>query len=219
MHHRATRTGQRTLLSLTLGLLAAAPWLTSTAGAQADPSKGKQIAATVCAGCHNPDGNSVVPGNPKLAGQSPEYLVKQLTDLAKPPEDKSARENPVMGGFAAMLSPADREDVAAWFSSQKTSAGIRGEPKAAADGARLYRTGLAEKAVPACAGCHGPEGHGLPARFPRIGGQHSEYLENQLRAFREGSRHNNEVMYQIAFRLSDPEIKALATYIAGLGAQ
>ncbi len=187
-----------------------------------DPAKGKKIAAEVCAPCHNADGNSVISTNPKLSGQTAEYIVKQLTDLAKPPGDKTGRENPVMGGFAAMLEPADRQNLAAWFSSQPpfppASAGAVATPEAAM-GQRIYRTGIPEKAVPACAGCHGPTGAGLPVLYPRIGGQHGDYVEAQLHAFREGTRRNNEAMWQIAFRLSDPEIKALAEYVSGLRPQ
>ena len=184
-----------------------------------DAAKGKQIAAQVCAPCHNADGNSVISANPKLAGQSANYLVKQLNDLAKKPGDKTGRESPVMGGFAASLSPADRENVAAWFAAQVAVPGTAGGPDAAQLGQRLYRAGLPAKAVPACAGCHGPMGNGLRSPYPKISGQHSDYVEAQLRAFRDGSRHNNEPMEQIAFRLSDPEIKALADFVAGLRAQ
>jgi len=189
------------------------------AGQRPDAAKGKQIAAQVCAPCHSADGNSVISSNPKLAGQSAEYLVKQLTDLAKPPGDKTGRESAVMNGFAASLSPTDRQNVAAWFASQTPTSGTASGADATQLGQRLYRVGVPEKAVPACAGCHGPSGDGLPVRFPKISGQHSDYIEAQLRAFREGSRHNSEPMEQIAFRLSDPEIKALADFVAGLRAQ
>jgi len=191
----------------------------ATAPDRGDPAKGKKIAAEVCAPCHNADGNSVISTNPRLAGQGADYLVKQLTDLAKPPGDKTGRENAVMSGFAGTLSPEDRLNLAAWFSSQAPAAEPPGEVKDLDLGQRLYKAGLPEKAVPACAGCHGPTGAGLPARYPRIGGQHSDYIEAQLRGFREGSRRNNEAMYQIAFRLSDPEIKALADYVAALRAR
>jgi cytochrome c553 len=200
-------------------LVAGGAW---AAGAQepADVAKGKGIASDVCAPCHNADGNSVITSNPKLAGQNAAYMIKQLTDLAKPSTDKTARENPVMSGIAATLSPADRLNVAAWFSSQSPWVATSASDKDVARlGQRLYRAGLPEKAVPACAGCHGPAGNGLPVLYPRIGGQHSDYVEAQLRAFRDGSRHNNEPMGQIAFRLSDPEIKALAEFVAGLHAQ
>jgi len=190
----------------------------ASGGQRPDVEKGKQIASQVCAACHSADGNSTVSTNPKLAGQGAEYLVKQLTDFAKPAGDKSGRENPVMSGLASALSPADRQNVAAWFASQTTTPGTSGGADAVSLGQRLFRAGLPAKAVPACAGCHGPAGHGVPAFYPLIGGQHSEYIEAQLRAFRDGTRHNNEPMMQIAFRLSDPEIKALADFVAGLRA-
>jgi cytochrome c553 len=213
--------GLRTALTIVALAAAMAPaWAATPPAARPDPAKGKKIAAEVCAPCHNADGNSVISTNPKLAGQTAEYLVKQLTDLAKPPGDKSGRENPVMGGFAAMLEPADRQNLAAWFASQAPFSAAAAAPGPdLATGQRIYRTGIPEKAVPACAGCHGPTGAGIPAVYPRIGGQHGDYVEAQLRAFREGSRRNNEAMWQIAFRLSDPEIKALADYLGGLHAQ
>ena len=200
--------------------LGSAAWAAGPAAEQRpDAAKGKLIASQVCAPCHNADGNSVISTNPRLAGQGADYLVKQLTDLAKPPGDKTGRENPIMAGFAATLSGADRQNLAAWFSSQRAAPGTSGNAEAALQGQRLYRAGLPEKAVPACAGCHGPAGDGLPARYPRIGGQHADYVEAQLRSFRDGSRHNNEQMAQIAFRLSDPEILALSAFVAGLRAQ
>jgi len=223
----ASRFTRRSLVSTALAALAIAT-LASPAGAatappdRPDPAKGKKIAAEVCAPCHTADGNSVISTNPKLSGQTAEYIVKQLTDLAKPSGDKTGRENPVMGGFAAMLAPADRMNLAAWFASQPpfpaASAGAVASPEAVM-GQRIYRTGIPEKSVPACAGCHGPAGAGLPVLYPRIGGQHGDYVEAQLHAFREGTRRNNTAMWQIAFRLSDPEIKALAEYVSGLRAQ
>ncbi len=205
------------LVGVAGGIRAAGPG--TSAGERADAAKGKQIAAQVCAPCHNADGNSLISTNPKLAGQGAEYLVKQLTDFAKPPTDKSRRDSAVMNGFAAALSPADRQNLAAWFSEQTPAPGTAGGADAAQLGQRLYRSGQADKAVPACAGCHGPTGDGLPVLYPKISAQYSDYIEAQLRAFRDGSRHNNEPMEQIAFRLSDPEIKALADFVAGLRAQ
>ncbi len=207
------------VLALSFLGAATAALAASTAAPRPDASKGKQIAAQVCAACHNADGNSTISTNPKLAGQSPEYLIKQLADLAKPSGDKTGRESAVMSGFAASLSPADRQNVAAWFASQTATPGSAAGADATQMGERLYKAGLPAKAVPACAGCHGPAGNGLPALYPKISGQHSDYVEAQLRAFREGSRHNSEAMGQIAFRLSDPEIKALADFVAGLRAQ
>lgn len=201
---------------------AAAAWLIGQGAAAqqqsaaVDPAKGQQVASQVCAACHAADGNSTIPVNPALAGQSAEYLVKQLTDLAKPAGDKTGRENPVMGAFAMTLSETDRRNVAAWFSAQALKPSSAHDKEAAELGQRIYRTGIPEKAVPACAGCHGPTGAGLPVLYPRIGGQHPEYLAGQLKAFREGSRRNSVPMEQIAFRMSDPEISAVSDFTAGL---
>ena len=204
------------------GALAAAAWLVGQGAAAqqkapaGDPAKGQQIASQVCAACHGPDGNSTIPTNPRLAGQSAEYLVKQLSDLAKPAGDKTGRENPVMSAFAMTLSDVDRRNVAAWFSTQTPKPSVARDKEAVELGQRIYRTGIAEKAVPACAGCHGPSGAGLPVMYPKIGGQYEEYLAAQLKAFREGTRRNNLPMQQIAFRMTDPEISAVADFAAGL---
>jgi cytochrome c553 len=201
------------------GALALAWLIAQGASAQqpaADTAKGQQIASSMCAACHAADGNSTIPANPRLAGQSAEYLIKQLTDLAKPAADKTARENPVMGAFAMMLSDSDRRSVAAYFSSQTPKLAVARDKDTVELGQRIYRAGIPEKAVPACAGCHGPVGAGLPVLYPRIGGQYAEYLAAQLKAFREGSRRNSPPMQQIAFRMSDPEISAVADFAAGL---
>jgi cytochrome c553 len=198
----------------------AACWVVQAAAAEqpppGDPAKGQQIASQVCAACHAADGNSTIATNPRLAGQSAEYLVKQLTDLAKPSGDKTGRENPVMSAFAMTLSDADRRNVAAWFAAQTFKPGVARGKDALELGQRLFRAGNPDKAVPACAGCHGPTGAGLPVLYPRIGGQYAEYLAAQLKAFREGSRRNSLPMEQIAFRMSDAEIGAVADYAAGL---
>ena len=182
----------------------------------ADPAKGQQIANQVCAACHAADGNSTIPANPRLAGQSADYLVKQLTDLAKPAGDKSGRENPVMGAFALTLSDADRRNVAAWFAAQPPKPDVAKDKQSAELGQRIYRSGVVDQGVPACAGCHGPTGAGLPVLYPRIGGQHAEYLVAQLKAFREGSRRNSLPMEQIAFRMTDAEMSAVAEFVSGL---
>jgi cytochrome c553 len=203
------------------GAVAAAWLIGQGVGAQqkvpaGDPAKGQQIASQICGACHAADGNSTIATNPRLAGQSAEYLVKQLTDLAKPAGDKTGRENAVMSAFAMTLSDADRRNVSAWFSSQTPKASLARDKEVVELGARIYRTGIPEKAVPACAGCHGPTGAGLPVMYPRIGGQYAEYLVAELKAFREGSRRNNVPMQQIAFRMSDPEISAVTDFAAGL---
>jgi len=199
-----------------------AGWLGSALAIEApagDPVKGRQIASQVCAACHNADGNSTIPANPRLAGQSAEYLAKQLADLAKPAGDKAGRENPVMGAFAMTLSEADRYNVAAWFASQAPQFDVAKDKDNAELGQRIYRTGIPEKAVPACAGCHGPTGAGLPVMYPRLGGQHADYIAAQLKAFREASRRNNAAMGMIAFRLTDAEMAAVSDYAAGLKAR
>jgi cytochrome c553 len=201
------------------GALALAWLIAQGASAQqpaADTAKGQQIASSVCAACHAADGNSTIPTNPRLAGQSAEYLIKQLIDLAKPAGDKTGRENPVMAAFAMMLSDSDRRSVAAYFSRQKPTLAVARDKDTVELGQKIYRAGIPEKAVPACAGCHGPVGAGLPVLYPRIGGQYAEYLAAELKAFREGSRRNSLPMQQIAFRMSDPEISAVADFAAGL---
>ncbi len=201
------------------GAVALAALAGHPAGAQqsaGDPAKGEKIASQVCAACHAADGNSTIPVNPRLAGQSAEYLVRQLTDFAKPAGDKTGRENAVMSAFALTLSDVDRRNVAAWFSAQTPKLEVAQNKDSIELGQRIYRTGIAEKAVPACAGCHGPTGAGLPVLYPRIGGQHADYIVAQLKAFREGSRRNNVPMEQIAFRLDDKEMAAVADFAAGL---
>jgi len=186
------------------------------APAKPDPAKGQQIAAGVCAACHGADGNSVIPANPKLNGQHPEYIVKQLQDYTKAPDHKEARVNAIMTGFASMLSADDKRNVAAWFASQKPTPGTARIKETLDLGQRIYRAGIPEKKVPACAGCHTPTGVGIPSQYPRIGGQHADYMEAQLKAFRDGTRRNNLSMIQVAQRMSDAEMKAVSDYVAGL---
>jgi cytochrome c553 len=214
----------RTSHSLIVGLaLATGVLVTTNAVAQAtgavakvDPNKGQQIAAAVCSACHAADGNSNISANPRLAGQHPEYLYRQLVALAKPADDKAARVSSVMSAFAMQLSDEDKRNVAAYFAAQKAKPGVARNKETLQLGQRIYRAGIAEKAVPACAGCHSPNGAGIPVQYPRLGGQHAEYTEAQLKAFRDGSRRNNAPMMQIATRMSDAEMKAVADYIGGL---
>lgn len=185
--------------------------------AKVDPAKGQQIVSQVCVACHAADGNSTIPANPKLAGQHADYLYKQLVEYAAKPGGRAVvRENPVMAGFAGSLSDEDKRNVAAYFAQQNPKPGASRVKETLDLGQRLYRVGVAEKGLPACAGCHGPAGTGIPSQYPRLSGQHSEYTETQLKAFRDGVRRNNEPMQQIAARLSEAEIKALADYVAGL---
>lgn len=206
-----------TALALALAFAAAAQAADKPAAAKADPDKGQQVAAQICAACHNPDGNSAVAANPKLAGQHADYLFKQLknfkADGAKPAE----RSNPVMAGMVAALTEQDMKNVAAFYASQ-TQKGEQAKVQAVEAAQKLYRAGDAARGLPACAACHGPAGAGIPAQYPRIGGQFSEYTEAQLKAFRDGSRANdpNRMMRAVAARMSDAEIKAVADYVAGL---
>lgn len=186
------------------------------APARPDPAKGQPIAAGVCAACHGVDGNSVIAANPKLNGQHAEYIVKQLQDYAKAPDHKQARVNAIMSGFATALSADDKRHVAAWYAAQTPTPGAARNIDTLALGQRIFRAGLPEKKVPACAGCHAATGAGIPIQYPRVGGQHAEYAEAQLRAFRDGTRRNDLSMTQIAARMSEAEIKAVSDFIAGL---
>jgi len=172
-----------------------------------------QSVTNVCAACHAIDGNSAITANPKLAGQHPEYLYKQLTNFKS-----GERANAVMSGMAGMLSDADMHTVAEYFSKQTLNLGQAKTNGAGSLGEKIYRAGIQANNVPACAACHGPSGDGLPVKYPRLGGQHSEYVLNQLRQFRLGTRANDEakVMRTIAAKLTDQEMEAVADYIQGL---
>ncbi|HEU0204994.1 MAG TPA: c-type cytochrome [Burkholderiaceae bacterium] len=208
---------KRVLLAAAIGAGLTCGAAAQDAAKKVDPARGQKIAAEVCAACHAADGNSTISANPKLAGQHAEYLYKQLVDYtAKPGAKAPARENPVMTGFASQLSDEDKRNVSAWFASQKQRAGVARLKETLDLGQRIYRAGIADKAVPACTGCHSPNGSGIPVQYPRIGGQHAEYMEAQLKAFRDGGRLNNAAMRDIALRLTDREIRAVADYMAGL---
>lgn len=185
---------------------------------KADPAKGKIIAETICVACHGVDGNSMASANPHIAGQVEEYVYKQLKNFKAADGKPAARDNAIMAGMVAALSDEDMRNAAAWFSSQKlTPVAAKDESKIAL-GQKLWRQGDFKKGVPACAGCHGPTGKGLPAQYPRLSGQFPEYTEAQLKAFRSEERANDpeKMMRTIAAKLSDPEMKAVAEYIAGL---
>ncbi|MBB3260455.1 hypothetical protein F4827_005358 [Paraburkholderia bannensis] len=185
--------------------------------AKPDLARGQAIAAQVCAACHAADGNSTGGAYPKLAGQHAEYLVKELKDFKPQPGGKPpARNNAIMAGFASALSDQDMINVSAWFASQTPKPGFARDAKTVPEGQKIWRAGIADKGVPACAACHGPTGQGIPVQYPRLSGQWSEYVVAQLYAFQQGTRNNNEPMRQIAHRLSDDEIKAVADYAAGL---
>jgi len=200
-----------------VGLLWAAQ-AAAQGGAKPDIAKGGQIAKQICAACHAADGNSSIAANPKLAGQIPEYLHKQLVNFKPQGGNKAVRDNVVMAGMVANLSDGDMRSVAAYFASQKLRPAAAGSKELAAQGQKLWRGGNAASGVPACAGCHGPDGAGIPSQFPRLSGQFAEYVDAQLRLFRAGGRVNdpNGMMRGVAARLSDQEIKAVAEYAAGL---
>lgn len=200
-------------------VLAAGPALAEVAtAAKPDVAKAQQTASTVCAGCHGSDGNSAAAVNPKLAGQHSDYLYKQMRNFKALDGKPAERNNPVMAGMVAALSDEDMKGLALYFAGQKLKPESAKDPKAIEAGQRLYRAGNAAKGLPACAGCHGPAGAGIPAQFPRLSGQFAEYTEAQLRAFRAGERANdpNQMMRVIALKMTDPEIKAVSDYVAGL---
>jgi cbb3-type cytochrome c oxidase subunit III len=187
--------------------------------AKPDINRGQAIATQVCASCHGADGNSTGGAYPKLAGQHPEYLVKQLMDFKIQPGAKQpARNNAIMAGMAAALSNQDMVNVAAYFAAQTPKPGYAHDKNTVALGEKIYRAGIAERAVPACASCHGPTGQGIPVQYPRLSGQWAEYTVTELNAFTQGpgARNNSDPMHTIASRLSDSDIKAVADYIAGL---
>jgi cbb3-type cytochrome c oxidase subunit III len=187
--------------------------------AKPDVNRGQAIATQVCASCHGADGNSTGGAYPKLAGQHPEYLVKQLMDFKIQPGAKQpARNNAIMAGMAAALSNQDMVNVAAYFAAQTPKPGYAHDKNTVPLGEKIYRAGIVERAVPACASCHGPTGQGIPVQYPRLSGQWAEYTVTQLNAFTQGpgARNNSDPMHTIASRLSDSDIKAVADYIAGL---
>lgn len=186
--------------------------------AKPDLAKGQTIASQVCAACHGADGNSPSPANPKLAGQASEYLEKQLHNFKAVQGKKPERDNAVMAGMVANLSPEDMRNVAAYFASQKPKGGVSSSRELVFVGQKLYRAGNAATGLPACAGCHGPNGAGLPAQYPRLAGQYAEYTAVQLKTFHEGQRANdtNRMMRSIAAKMSDADMRAVSDYIAGL---
>ncbi|HTD03211.1 c-type cytochrome [Undibacterium sp.] len=187
--------------------------------AKADPAKGEALYAngdatrniTACVSCHGAAGNSTISTNPKLAGQHQAYIAKQLGDFTG-----ADRNNAIMTTFAKAMTADDVKNVAAFLSAQKPKAGAAKNKDTVELGKQIYRGGIAEKNVPACAGCHSPNGAGIPAQFPRIAGQHQDYTHAQLVGFSAGTRKNSIQMTTIAKRMSDEEMKAVSDYVAGL---
>lgn len=185
-----------------------------------DAAAGK-AKAVACGACHNPDGNSVISTNPKLAGQGAQYIAKQLQDFKS-----GKRANPIMMGMAGPLSDQDILDIAAYFAAQKSSTSAA-DPAQVQAGEKVWRGGNLQSGVMACTGCHGPSGRGnLQAAYPALRGQHADYVEIQLKAFRgtargdlTGDKRENDpegMMRGVAKNLSDSEIKALAQFVTGL---
>jgi cytochrome c553 len=191
--------------------------LTAASAASAQ-DKAQSIAAQVCAACHAPDGNSVAAANPKLAGQIPEYLQKQLHDFKAQEGKKPLRESAIMNGMVANLSDGDMKGLAAFYAGQTQKPAAAADKQLASLGQRLWRGGDAVHGIPACEGCHGPAGAGIPAQFPKLSGQFADYVAAQLTAFREGKRTNdrNGVMRGVAAHMNDGQIRAVAEYAAGL---
>jgi cytochrome c553 len=179
----------------------------------ADAKKGATIAQGACAACHGADGNSALPMNPNLAAQHGDYIAKQLANFKA-----GERNNAIMAPMVAALSPEDMKNVGAYFAKQQAKRRAARDEQLTKEGAKLYRGGNMQNGVPACTGCHGPDGAGIPAQFPRIAGQYSDYTLAQLKAFRAGERANDpaKMMRMVAAKLSDREMQALAEYISGL---
>ena len=180
-------------------------------------AKAGQTKAAVCGACHGMDGNSSDPQYPKLAGQHEQYIVTQLMRFKS-----GVRANPIMAGMAAPLSPQDMHDIGAYFSSQKRSPGVA-DAKLAKDGKKLYDEGDASRGVPACMACHGPAGTGNPGwRVPNIAGQHAEYVQQQLKAWHDGTSWGSDthatIMPTIAQHLTEQDISAVSSYVEGLHA-
>lgn len=177
---------------------------------KADLERGKQIAASVCAACHGIDGNSPAPANPILAGQHAEYLAAQLAAYKS-----GARANPIMAGMSAALTPEDMRNVAAWYSRQAVKPSVAKDKMLALRGEQIWRSGIRQGNVPACAGCHGAAGAGIPVQYPRLAGQYAELTFGWLKAYATGGR-AHPVMVGIASRMTEADMKAVSEYVAGL---
>ncbi|HSH85857.1 MAG: cytochrome c [Methylophilus sp.] len=198
-------------IGLTIAIQPAFAEEAATTEAAPEVNSPDKVVQNVCAACHGADGNSVITTNPKLAGQHPEYLLKQLSNFKD-----GSRANAVMSGMASALSQEDMEGIAKYFSNQSIKLAKAKENGKGSLGEKIYRGGIAANKVPACAACHGVTGAGLPKQFPRLAGQHTDYTVQQLRTFRTGERANAPMMMAIAAKMSDAEMQAVADYIQGL---
>jgi cytochrome c553 len=196
---------------LALVLSAPAIGAEGSPAAKPDLAKGQATSTNVCGACHTADGSRGSPANPIIAGQHPEYLAKQLSEFKS-----GKRDSAVMKGMAATLSDADIVNVSAFYAGKSAKPGFAKNKELVSLGEKIYRGGIAEREVPACAGCHSPNGAGIPSLFPRLSGQHADYTEAQLVAFRSGFRKNSAQMTGVTAKMNDREIKAVSDYIAGL---
>jgi len=195
---------------ITLVYAATLPAAEDAAPAKPDMAKGRQIASGVCVACHGADGNSTIAANPILAGQVADYIATQLANFKS-----GARPSPIMKGMATPLSPEDMRDLGAWFASQKHMDMVARDKALALRGEQIWRGGIKATGVPACAGCHGADGMGIPAEFPRLSGQYADLTFGWLKAFASGQR-PHPVMGPIASRMNEGDMKAVAEYAAGL---
>jgi cytochrome c553 len=189
----------------------AAPNAVAAATGKPDMAAGEAKFTAVCAACHGAGGNSGTPANPRLSQQHPAYIVKQLQEFKS-----GKRPNPIMQGFAAQLTEQDMKNIGAYLGTQQAKAGYAKDRELVTLGEKIYRGGIQNRQLPACAGCHSPNGAGVPAQYPRLSGQHADYTASQLVAFRDGVRKNSPQMSQIAAKLNDREIRAVADYVSGL---
>ena len=203
----------RLLCSLALVFAAGAPHAAETAASAPEPTKGAAISTSVCAACHTNDGSRGSAANPIIQGQHPDYLVKQLAEFKS-----GKRDNAIMKPMASTLSDDDMRNVAAFYASKTAKPGQSKNKATVALGEKIWRGGIADKQVPACAGCHGPAGAGIPAQYARLAGQHAEYVGAELGLFRSGKRANSPQMATIAARMSDAEVAAVSDYVEGLNA-
>ncbi len=207
------------LLAAGAGLLTAATAIAQEAAGKPDVAKAQTIVNQVCSACHGTDGNSPTAVNPTLAGQPAAYIALQLAHFKA-----GIRVNPVMQGMAASLSPEDMSALGAYFSGQKPKPMAAKDASVVPAGQKLYRGGDAVAGIPACAGCHAPDGSGLPKNYPRLAGQYADYTFAQLKAFKarergadsEGKDVNGRVMASVASKMSDAQMKAAAEYVSGL---
>jgi len=189
------------------------------AAPKVDPAKGGALfgdgdaarGLPACVSCHGAGGNSTISVNPKLAGQHEGYLYKQLVNFTT-----ADRNQAVMTTYAKMLTDEEKHNVAAWLATQAEKPGAAKNKDTVELGKKIYRGGIAERSVPACASCHGAAGAGIPVQYPRIAGQHQDYTVAQLALFKANGRKNSPQMSVIAKRMSDDEMKAVADYVAGL---